>query len=97
MGSPSCHSRNLAKLLLLPVMGGCDIKRWYSIGIPDIQNYLIGYFTVKHMFCFVTGFYSLERRRMRDNLMEVYKIMRGIDRVNAEYFTQHRGIKKNRR
>lgn len=47
------------------------------------------------------GFYSLERRRMRGDLIEVHKLMRGIDGVNTlprveestESFAQSRGIK----
>ena len=43
------------------------------------------------------GFYSLEHRRMRGDLIEVYKIMMGIDRVNASrLFPLRPGEKKTR-
>lgn len=38
--------------------------------------------------------FSLDRRRMRGDHMEVYTIMRGIDRVDT--FTQNREIKNQR-
>ncbi|XP_059843914.1 P-selectin glycoprotein ligand 1 isoform X2 [Hypanus sabinus] len=44
------------------------------------------------------GLYSLERRRMKGDLIEVYKVMMGIDRVNASrLFPLRPGEKKNQR
>ena len=30
------------------------------------------------------GLFSLERRRLRDDMLDVYKIMRGTDRVDSQ-------------
>ena len=33
-----------------------------------------------------TGLYSLERRRLRGDMMEMFKIMKGIDKISADEF-----------
>eukprot|EP00061_Rhincodon_typus_P018595 g47822.t1 len=42
-------------------------------------------------------FYSLEPQKMRSDLKEVYKIMRGIDRVSSQDFFPWVGESKTRR
>lgn len=42
------------------------------------------------------GLYSLERRRMRDDLTKVYKTMRGIDRTNTQRLLPRVGESKTR-
>ena len=42
------------------------------------------------------GLFSLERRRMRGDLIEVYKIMRGIDKVNGQGLFPRVGESKTR-
>jgi len=34
------------------------------------------------------GLFSLERRRLSDDLMEVCKIMRGIDKIDSQHSSQ---------
>ena len=31
-----------------------------------------------------TGLYALERRRLRGDMIEMFKIMKGIDKINAD-------------
>ena len=42
------------------------------------------------------GFISLERRRLRGDLIEVYKIMRRIDKVDSQYLFPKVGESKTR-
>ena len=42
------------------------------------------------------GFLSLERRRLRGDLVEVYKIMRGTDQLDSQYLFPKVGESKTR-
>ena len=42
------------------------------------------------------GLFSLERRRLRGDLIEVYKIMRGIDQLDSQYLFPKVGESKTR-
>jgi len=42
------------------------------------------------------GLFSLERRRFRDDLIEVYKIMRAIDKVDSQHLFPKVGESKTR-
>ena len=42
------------------------------------------------------GLFSLGRRRFRADLVEVYKIMRGIDKVDSQHFFLKEGKTKTR-
>ena len=42
------------------------------------------------------GLFSLERRRFRDDLIEVYKIMRGTDKVGSQHLFPKVGESKTR-
>ena len=42
------------------------------------------------------GLFSLERRRLRGDLIEVYKIMRGIDQLDSQYLFPNVGESKTR-
>ena len=42
------------------------------------------------------GLFSLERRRLRGDLMEVYKIMRGTDQLDSQYLFPKVGESKTR-
>ena len=42
------------------------------------------------------GLFSLVRRRLRGDLIEVYKIMRGIDKVDSQYLFPKVGESKTR-
>ena len=42
------------------------------------------------------GLFSLEHRRLRSDLIEVYKIMRGIDKVDSQYLFPKVGESKTR-
>ena len=42
------------------------------------------------------GLFSLERRRLRGELIEVYKIMRGIDQLDSQYLFPKVGESKTR-
>ena len=35
-----------------------------------------------------TGLYTLERRRLRGDMIEMFKIMKGIDKISADEFIQ---------
>ena len=42
------------------------------------------------------GFFSLECRRFRGDLIEVYKIMRGVDQLDSQYLFPKVGESKTR-
>ena len=42
------------------------------------------------------GLFSLERRRLRGDLIEVYEIMRGIDQLDSQYLFPKVGESKTR-
>ena len=42
------------------------------------------------------GLFSLERRRLRGDLIEVYKIMRGTDQLDSQYLFPKVGESKTR-
>ena len=42
------------------------------------------------------GLFSLEHRRLRGNLIEIYKIMRGIDQLDSQYLFPKVGESKTR-
>jgi len=42
------------------------------------------------------GLFSLERRRLRGDLIEVYKIMRGVDKVDSQHLFPKVGESKTR-
>jgi len=62
------------------------VQRWFTRTLPGLHG--IGYEERLNKL----GFFLLEKQRLRGDLIEVYKIMRGIDRMDSQAFSQCGGV-----